>query len=230
MLSVSQQMRKADDDPLYDQIIDQSLKTVFEDFMHYDEKALLETVGPEGQRLDGPEGRCICPGHAIETAWFIMTEGRYRNDKTLIEKACLILDWSLDWGWDEKFGGLVYFTDVENKPALQYEHDMKLWWPHNESLYACLLAHHLTGEEKYENWYEKIHQYVFSHFPDNNKGEWFKYLHRDGTISTTVKGNSWAGPFHLPRMQYNCFKLLEEMSTEKKCFSRKLNKKQRILK
>ena len=33
----------------------------------------------------------------------------------------------------------------------------------------------------------------------------------DGTISSTIKGNRWGGPFHLPRMQLNCWKLLEEM-------------------
>jgi len=92
------------------------------------------------------------------------------------------------------------------------EHDMKLWWPHNEALYATLLAYHLTGAEKYEKWYEKLHEYVYARFPDTQHGDWFKYLHRDGTISSTVKGNRWAGPFHLPRMQYNCWKLLGEMN------------------
>ena len=211
LLCVAQQMRKTGDDPLYDELIDLSMREVFEDFMKPDEKALLETVGANGERLDSPEGRSVIPGHAIETAWFIMEEYRHRQGKELLEKACLILDWSLDLGWDEEFGGILYYVDVEGKPPEQYEHDMKLWWPHNEALYACLLAHHLTGEAKYEQWYEKLHAYAYSHFPDKEHGEWFKYLHRDGSLSSTVKGNRWAGPFHLPRMQYNCWKLLEEM-------------------
>ena len=47
------------------------------------------------------------------------------------------------------------------------------------------------------------------HAPDREHGEWFGYLHRDGTISSTLKGNMWKGPFHLPRMELNCWKLLE---------------------
>ncbi len=211
LLCISQQMRKVDANPLYDEIIDRCLQEVFHDFMKYDEKALFETVGVHGQRLDSVEGRCINPGHAIETAWFIMEESRHRQDRDLLEKACLILDWSLELGWDKEYGGLLYFVDIEGKPAEQYEHDMKLWWPHNEAIYACLLAYHLTGDTKYEQWHQKLHDYAYSHFPDRKNGEWFKYLHRDGTLSSTVKGNRWAGPFHLSRMQFNCWKLLEEM-------------------
>jgi N-acylglucosamine 2-epimerase len=46
---------------------------------------------------------------------------------------------------------------------------------------------------------------------DREYGEWFGYLHRDGTVSTTLKGNGWKGPFHLPRMQWYCWRLLDEM-------------------
>ena len=214
LLCVAQQMRKTGQDPLCDELIDLSIREVFDDFMKPGEKALLETVGPNGERLDSPEGRCVLPGHAIETAWFIMEEYRRRKDNALLENACRILDWSLDIGWDEEFGGMLYYVDVEGKPPDPYEHDMKLWWPHNEALYACLLAHHLTGEAKYEQWYERLHEYAYAHFPDTQHGEWFKYLHRDGAVSSTVKGNRWAGPFHLPRMQYNCWKLLEEMRAD----------------
>ena len=52
---------------------------------------------------------------------------------------------------------------------------------------------------------------IIFHFPDPEHGGWFKYLHRDGSVSLTLKGNSWGGPFHLPRMQLYCWKLLEEM-------------------
>ncbi len=211
LLATTQQLRRNGDDPLYERTIQDSLRQVFEHFMRPDLEAVLENVGPNGEMLEGPEGRVITPGHAIETSWFIMEEGRHRGDRNLIEKACTILDWSLKWGWDREFGGILYYVDVEGKPPEQYEHDMKLWWPHTEALYACLLAHHLTGEKRYEEWYERIHEWSYERFPDPEHGEWFKYLHRDGTRSSTAKGTRWAGPFHLPRMQLYCWKLLEEM-------------------
>ena len=92
-----------------------------------------------------------------------------------------------------------------------YEHELKLWWPHNEALYALLLAHHLTGDAKWSDWYERVHEWAFAHFPDKVNGEWFGYLRRDGTVSNTVKSNHWKGPFHLPRMQLYGWKILEEM-------------------
>jgi len=209
LLATTQVLRQIDKDPLYKQIIDKSLSEIFDHFFCPKEKVLLETVGLNGERFNSPEGRCINPGHAIETSWFIMEEGRYRNDRDLINKALVILEGSLEIGWDKKFGGIFYFVDIEGKPPEQLEWDMKLWWPHTETLYALLLAHHLTGKQKYLNWYKKVHQWVFRHFPDKKHGEWFGYLHRDGTLSTRIKGNMWKGPFHLARAQLFCWKLLE---------------------
>jgi N-acylglucosamine 2-epimerase len=96
---------------------------------------------------------------------------------------------------------------------------MKLWWPHNEAIYATLLAHFLTGKKKYEDWHSKIHAWAYDHFPDKKHGEWFGYLHRDGTLSSTCKGNVWKGAFHVPRMLLNCWKLLSEATTADKKLS-----------
>jgi N-acylglucosamine 2-epimerase len=48
-------------------------------------------------------------------------------------------------------------------------------------------------------------------FPDPAHGEWFGYAHRDGRISTPLKGNLWKGPFHLPRMQWYGWQLTNEL-------------------
>jgi N-acylglucosamine 2-epimerase len=211
LLATTQELRQVDSDALYKDIVDSSLHEIFNHFVKPNEHALLETVGLNGERLDSPQGRCINPGHAIESAWFIMREGQTRNDASLIKSALDILDWSLEWGWDPKYGGLLYFVDVEGKPPEQLEWDMKLWWPHTEALYATLLAHHLTGNVKYADWFEKMHRWSFDHFADPEYGEWFGYLHRDGTLSLPLKGNMWKGCFHLPRALWLCIKLLEEM-------------------
>jgi len=211
VLCVCRQMRKLEEDPQYDQIIDDCIDQISRDFMHPKLKALLETVAPDGSVVEGPQGRCVNPGHAIETAWFIAEEAARRDDSDLLKTALRIIDWSLALGWDSELGGIRYFVDAEGKPPMQLEHDMKLWWPHTEAIYATLLAWSLTDDPKYLNWHDRIYKYAYSHFPDAEFGEWFKYLHRDGTLCSTIKGNTWAGPFHLPRMQYNCFRLLGQM-------------------
>lgn len=214
LLATSQVIRQVDDRPVYTETIDRSIYEVFNHFCKPELRALVELVGPDGELIDAPEGRVILPGHAIETAWFVMEEGRYRGDRELSLRALPILEWSLERGWDQDLGGLLYYTDLMGLPCVQYEWDMKLWWPHTEALYATLLAHHLTDEPKWLEWYEKLHDYTFSRFPDPEYGEWFGYLHRDGTVSHRMKGNLWKGPYHISRMQMMCWNLLEEMARE----------------
>ena len=209
LLATTQALRQVDDRPLYEEVIERSLHEVLDHFWKPDLDALLENVGPSGEIIDSPEGRCVNPGHAIETSWFIMEESRYRHDHELLEKALLILECSLERGWDKEYGGLFYFVDLENRPCVQYEWDMKLWWPHTEALYATLLAHAMTGDKKWEVWHRRVHDYAFGHFPDPEFGEWFGYLHRDGSISHSLKGNGWKGPYHLSRALLLCWKLLE---------------------
>ena len=195
------------------QVIDHSIEAIERDFLKPEFKAVLETVGHNGEFLDHFDGRMLCPGHAIEAAWFILNESIYRNhDNKLRELGLTILDWMLDWGWDQEYGGILYYRDVKNLPVQEYWHDMKFWWPHNEAIIATLLAYQMTGEEKYARWHQMIHEWTYRYFPDQDFGEWYGYLHRDGRISVPLKGNLWKGPFHLPRMQLNCWKILEGMN------------------
>jgi N-acylglucosamine 2-epimerase len=196
----------------YDSLIDLQIEEIFRYFVRPERKALLETVGENGELLDSPQGRCVNPGHALESAWFLLEEARRRGDRGLLQRTLPIIDWSLDLGWDREHGGILYFVDVEGKPPEQLEWDMKLSWVHNEALYACLLAHHLTGERRYETWFERILEWSLAHFPDREHGEWFGYLHRDGTVSLPFKGNNWKGPYHEQRQFLLTHLLLEEMA------------------
>ena len=137
-----------------------------------------------------------------------------KKDAELLKKALNILDWSLELGWDKEYGGVYYFRDLFNRPCEQLEHDMKLWWVHNECLIATLAAYKLTDEQKYFDEFEKIHEYCFTHFADKECGEWYGYLHRDGTVSHTQKGSLWKGPYHLPRCLINVQKLLKSIETD----------------
>jgi len=195
----------------YDEVIIDVINDMLS--LHYKEdlKCVLENVNLDGSILDNPTGRTINPGHTIENSWFLMNYSQLIGDKTLLTKALNMLKWSLELGWDKEFGGVKYFVDVYNRPCEQLEHDMKLWWVHNECLIATLYAHFITGEKIYEEWYDKIHEYVFNRFPDKEFGEWYGYLHRDGTVSHTQKGSLWKGPYHLPRCLILCEQILIAM-------------------
>lgn len=59
--------------------------------------------------------------------------------------------------------------------------------------------------------HRKAHDYAFGVFPDVEYGEWFGYLHRDGTVAQPAKGNLFKGPFHIPRMMINATRLCDEI-------------------
>jgi len=219
LVSSAQVLRRLDPEKkdYYDKII----QSIIDDMMkyHYKEeyKCVLENVGVDGSIIDNPTGRTINPGHSIENSWFLMNHANLTGDKKLLEKGLNILKWSLEIGWDKECGGIYYFRDLKGRPCEQLEHDMKLWWVHNESLIATLTAYALTKDKMFFEWYEKIHGYVFNRFPDKEYGEWYGYLHRDGTVSHTQKGSLWKGPFHLPRCLMLCEKILRSIESGEKC-------------
>ena len=194
-----------DVDALIDRIVDE----VRRDFINEEFRCVMETVGPAGELIDHFDGRTLNPGHAIECAWFIMHEAKARGgDGDLLALGTKMLDWMWQIGWDQEYGGMLYFRDVKGLPVQEYWHDMKFWWPQNETIIATLLAHEMTGEAKYEKWHRLAHDWAYAHFPDKEHGEWFGYLHRDGRVSSTLKGNLWKGFFHHPRMQWYCWQLM----------------------
>jgi N-acylglucosamine 2-epimerase len=197
----AQELRKNLGDDSYSEQIDIWIDDIKKYFMNEEHQAVMETVGPNGEFLDHFDGRTLNPGHAIEGSWFIMQEAKCRNnDPELIKLGTTMLDWMWEYGWDKEYGGIFYFRDVKGLPVQEYWHDMKFWWPHNETIIASLMAYELTGDEKYAQWHDMVHEWAFGHFPDREMGEWYGYLHRDGRISNPAKGNIWKGPFHIPRM------------------------------
>jgi N-acylglucosamine 2-epimerase len=211
-INMYQVLRGADPSGRYDALIDNAIEDLFRYFVKPSEKALFETVGMNGELLDTPAGRCINPGHAMETSWFLLEEARRRRDEELLRKALQILDWSLERGWDLKHGGFLYFVDSQARQPEQLEWDMKLWWVHTEALYATLCAYSLTGNETYVSWFDRILDWSLAHFPDKECGEWFGYLHRDGTVALDFKANHWKGVFHLPRQEILTVLLLDSMT------------------
>ena len=208
----AQELRKNLIDHTLDPLIDQMIREIGQYFMHRELEAVLESVAPDGSFVNHADGRILNPGHALECAWFVLEESRLRGGiPEYTQMGLTILDWMWKWGWDETHGGILYFRDVLNKPVQEYWHDMKFWWPHNEAIIATLLAFNLTGEPKYAEWHRAVHDWSFRHFSDPEHGEWYGYLHRDGSVSQPSKGTLWKGPFHLPRMLLQCWHIMERL-------------------
>ena len=109
-------------------------------------------------------------------------------------------------------GGLYYFRDVDHKPVQEYWHSMKFWWPHDEALIATLMAYRATGAERYLTMHEQLRAWSFTHFADAEHGEWYGYLQRDGSVSSTLKGSLWKSFFHHPRALHLCHQIARQLS------------------
>ena len=202
-LNMTSVMRRVD--PQRQKLYDDYAKECVQDILTYHHKpalhCTLETVGMQGEFMGQiTAGRVVNPGHDIECSWFLMEEANYRGDAALHQKAEDIFNFAVQGGWDNEYGGLLYFIDCKGLPPEAYEHDMQLWWPHNELLIASLMAYRDTKNGAYLAWFRKAVDYCKDHFADPQYGEWFGYLRRDGyPTQPPCKGSTFKGPFHVPR-------------------------------
>jgi N-acylglucosamine 2-epimerase len=198
--------------PRFEEDLTLSVESILGKHWRPELRVLLENVAMDGSpMLDLPEGRMFHPGHAIESAWMIMEIARRENRRDWIDAAVEIVLASLEHGWDQEYGGIRYLTNVDWTPTHELGANLKLWWPHCEALYAILLGWSLSGRDDLWEWYERVHEYTFSHFPDPEFGEWFGYLDRDGQPVWTAKATPWKCFFHLPRALLRCGQLLDEL-------------------
>ncbi len=218
-LNLTAVMRKADPEreELYNKRSKQCVHDIFAYHRKKDMKCTLENVGLNGEFLsDVTEGRIVNPGHDIECAWFLMDEANRTGDKKLYKESEGIFLDAINAGWDNEYGGLLYFIDCLGKPPEAYEHDMKLWWPHNEILIAAIMAYRDTKDQVYLDWFKKTLDYCQQVFSDPEYGEWYGYLRRDGKpTQPPCKGSTFKGPFHLPRMLMAVDEVIDQIKVQR---------------
>jgi len=202
-LNITAVMRRVDPQSkeIYDRYAKECVDEIFKFHFKPELGCTLESVGPNGEfESEYTAGRVVNPGHDIECSWFILEEGIYQNNKDIMAKAGEMFRLAIEAGWDKEYGGLLYFIDCLGLPPEAYEHDMKLWWPHNEIMIASLMLYKETRDDYYLDWFYKTIDYCKDHFSDPEFGEWFGYLRRDGKpTEPPCKGSTFKGPFHVPR-------------------------------
>lgn len=203
------------DAKVLDKLIEDCIHTVMDEFYRPDLGGIvLENITTDNELSDTFDGRLVNPGHAIESMWFILDLAKRLNRPELAEKAVKITLTMIDYGWDKEYGGIFYFMDRLDKPTQQLEWDQKLWWVHIETLIALLKGYNMTGSQECLAWFQKIHDYTWKHFKDEEYPEWYGYLNRQGEPLLSLKGGKWKGCFHVPRGLYQCWKTLEEISSK----------------
>jgi len=176
---------------------------------HVHGKYTLEYVSMEGEPLEGSNGRLVNPGHVIEAGWFIQHVADQVLQPAMEDLAREMIRNAQSHGWDQEYGGLYYFLDVEGFSPVQLEWAMKLWWPHCEALYAHLLNYARTSDPNDLASFRKVDHYIQKHFVDQEYGEWFGYCDREGRVTHRFKGGPYKGCFHVPRSLWLCWDLLQ---------------------
>lgn len=204
------------DKKFLNQTIDTCITEVLDVFYRPELGIVVENVTLEGKLSDTFEGRLVNPGHSIEAMWFLMDLGERLHRPELIQRATDIALKMVEYGWDKVNGGIFYFKDRLNLPLQQLEWDQKLWWVHIEALITMIKGYQLTGSKECLSWFEKIHDYTWTHFKDTEYPEWYGYLNRQGEVLNNLKGGKWKGCFHVPRGLYQCWQVLEKCAKEEK--------------
>ena len=193
--------------------MDETATDVIKNFK--DENDLIhEVIDKDNNKVEGLLGQHINPGHSIEDSWFIHDASVLLNRPEMSQTAARIMKASFAKGWDEKYGGVLHFVNLEGDP-LKFESDSdeptitlvkggwgdKLWWEHSETLYASLLFYKLTGDKVFSDIHDRTLDYVKAHFinPDKNIGEWIQILTREGKPQEKVVALPVKDPFHITR-------------------------------
>ena len=186
---------------------------IFSHFYRPDRDLIVERISTDNSEYPAPLGTAVVPGHIVEDMWFQIHIARERNDRDRIAQSIRLIKRHMEVGWDNEFGGLLLAIDADTGGTTEGWKfaDTKLWWPQTEALYALLLAFHYTGERWCLEWYDKVHDYAFKHYPDPVHGEWTQKLDRRGQKITDVVALPVKDPFHLPRALILCIDVLDRM-------------------
>lgn len=180
---------------------------VLDKFYIKEKNAVLEFVNTDGTFSDTPEGRSCVPGHVIECMWFLIDIFEQTGDAEKIEKCCRLIKRHLELGWDDILGGIRLALDIDGKePVFWNKPTYKPWWVQIEALVATAYAYKHTGDEWFNDFHKKVHEYAFAHYP-NGYGDWYNWLDYNGDIAESA-ALPVKDPFHLPRGLIYLCKLL----------------------
>lgn len=209
-------------------LIEDSLNASLYLFASDREKAPLEYILRSGKPFLEGIGRVVDPGHTLESLWFSMREGMERSDFRIAGRAAEVIDWTIERGWDEEYGGFYQNVDViSGTPDKQHQWNQypdtmahwqdKIWWVQAEGLYTLALSALLNSNERHFEYFLKLHDFCKGCFVDKEYGEWYSILNRDGSIRSDYKGSGSKGPYHVPRCVMQLMLLFERYAADESC-------------
>lgn len=156
---------------------------------HFDEewRPLLEYNADDKANPFRPYGSTI--GHWFEWARLLENlAGAIGADAPawLHEAAVALFDAGVEQGWNvDGHPGFVYTVDWEGQPVVR----LRMHWVVAEAAGAAATLFHVTGDERYVDWYRQWWAYAQEFVIDESAGSWWHELTPDNQFSDTV----WPG-------------------------------------
>ncbi len=161
-------------------------------------KMVIEYQALPGEHIELSDNH-TCPGHVFEGAWFVLTEGLYRNDRDMIEFGKKLADYAMPHGFEKKtllIPTYILPTEPDNFDTT----DTLLGWPPNEAVCTYRVLYEIFGDEKYLKLASLIEKEFWRYFIDRNRSYRFINKGDKPVAERTDKGSFIQGPFHLERM------------------------------
>ncbi|KAF3998000.1 AGE family epimerase/isomerase [Glaciimonas immobilis] len=120
------------------------------------------------------------PGHMTEWSKLLLLLDRYQSrlqhgGDWLVDRAQALFDVTMPLAWDKQHGGLFYGLAPDGTAC----DDDKYFWVQAESLATAALLAQRTGNPVYWDWYNRLWRYSADHLIDQQRGGWYRILHRN---------------------------------------------------
>ncbi len=150
-------------------------------------------------------------GHNIELAWLCLHAQEILGipRETSLARVRPIFEHTCEKGVDWECGGLF----VEGFRDGQVTETNKEFWQQAEALVGFLDACLLTGQEKYFQAFQNIHDFVFTKVINWEQGEWFPLLDRQGNVLWDYMGHNWKICYHTVRATCLTVRKLRELAS-----------------
>jgi mannobiose 2-epimerase len=150
-------------------------------------------------------------GHDVETAFLLVEAAEalgMPGDPRTWQRARLLVDHALEWGWDQEHGG--FYDKGESFGATAFDRK-KVWWTAAEGLNTLLLMHRKYGDRTDRYWKAFLKQWDFieKYLIDPIHGGWYAETTAEGRlIGDGAKASQWKANYHTSRALMNVARML----------------------